>query len=504
MTYIGGQFRTARAEDGTPRLMTTRQSARPDGAAALPSPLTTPVASLDGWSALVLAAGPGTRMRSAVPKVLHPVAGVPMVRLVCDLLREAGCRDIVVIAPPAARDAIADAAAADRGDVRMAEQPEPRGTADAVRAARDGAGTGRNVLILNADMPLITVRTLREIAGRHLAASTALTFLTAYLHDPQGYDRIMRRNGKIQGVVAERDLGAAMRGAPEVNASLYAVDTGWLWGALDDLEPNDDGELALTSLIHRAVERGGVEAYQVVEAVEVQQINDRVQLARAERIMRDRIRERLMLDGVTLIDPPSTFVDVGVTVASDTTLFPGVHLLGRTSVGSECRIGPNAILRDTTVADRCEVGSSTLEESTIAAGVTIGPYCHLRPGATLEEDVHLGNYVEVKQSRIGRRTRIGHVAYIGDSDVGADVNIGAGSITVNYDGEVKHRTTIGDGAFIGSDTMLVAPVSVGPGARTAAGAVVTRDVPEGSLVMGVPARRRSAHERLPGERGDSA
>jgi bifunctional UDP-N-acetylglucosamine pyrophosphorylase / glucosamine-1-phosphate N-acetyltransferase len=218
----------------------------------------------------------------------------------------------------------------------------------------------------------------------------------------------------------------------------------------------------------------------------------------------DRIRERLMLDGVTLIDPPSTFVDAGVIVGADTTLYPGVHQLGQTSIGAGCRLGPNAILTDTVVGDACEIASSTLEGAVLADEVTIGPYCHLRPGVTLEHSVHLGNYVEVKASRIGRATQIGHFSYVGDSDVGSDVNIGAGSITVNYDGDVKHRTTIGDGAFIGSDTMLVAPISEGRGARTAAGAVVTRDVPDGALVVGVPARSRPGSDGSRDERGSPA
>ncbi len=462
-----------------------------NGARAVHAPLTAPVASLEGWSAIVLAGGPGTRMRSAVPKVLHSVAGVPMVRLACDLLRSAGCPDIVVVVGPAAHD---DIAAAVGEGVRLVVQDEPRGTAHAVLAARDAVGGNRNALLMNADMPLLTIRTLREIAGRHLAASTALTFLTAYLHDPAGYDRVLRRNGKIQGISPEDDLVAAMRGAPEVNAGLYAVDLSWLWPVLDTLEPNADEELELTGLIVPAVERGGVDAYQVTESVEVQQVNDRVQLALAERVMRDRIRERLMLDGVTLLDPPSTFVDAGVSVASDTTLYPGVHLLGSTSIGSGCQIGPNAIIRDSQIADRCEIGASTIEGAVIHEGVTIGPYCHLRPGTVLEQDVHLGNYVEVKAARIGARTQVGHFSYLGDADVGSGVNIGAGSVTVNYDGEVKHRTTIGDGAFIGSDTLLIAPISVGQRARTAAGAVVTRNVPDGAQVMGVPARVRSGDE----------
>ena len=209
------------------------------------------------------------------------------------------------------------------------------------------------------------------------------------------------------------------------------------------------------------------------------------------KIMRDRVRRRLMLGGATLTDPSTTYVDVGVSVGPDTTLMPAVHLLGKTSIGAGCRIGPNAVLRDVRVGDRCEIGGSTLEGATLADGVTVGPYCHVRPGTTLDADVHLGNYAEVKAAHIGARTRLGHFSYIGDADVGSDVNIGAGTVTCNYDGTDKHRTRIGDGAFIGSDSMLVAPVEVGAGARTAAGSVVTRDVPPGALAVGVPARVRT-------------
>ncbi|MDA1239552.1 MAG: bifunctional UDP-N-acetylglucosamine diphosphorylase/glucosamine-1-phosphate N-acetyltransferase GlmU [Chloroflexi bacterium] len=452
---------------------------------ALASPMTNPVASLKGWTAVVLAAGPGTRMRSAVPKVLHPVAGIAMVRLVCDLLREAGCERIVAVASPGTREAVGAACGA---DVDLVEQASPLGTGDAALAARDAVRPGGNVLIVHADMPLLTTRTLLEMAGRHVAVTHALTIMTAYLEDPRGYARVERRNGKVQGIVQESDLSAAMRGQPEVNAGLYAADVDWLWDHLAALPRSNRGEVGLADLIAAAVRDGGVEAYQVTEAAEVQQVNDRIGLANAERVLRDRIRRRLMLEGVTLVDPPSTFIDAGVRVAPDTTLLPGVHLLGNTTVGSGCRIGPNAVLRDMTVADRVEIDGSTLEGSTIAEGVTVGPYCHLRPGSVIGRDVHLGNYVEVKASSIGERTQVGHFSYIGDAEVGAGVNIGAGTITVNYDGVAKHRTVIGDGAFVGSDSLLVAPVRLGVGARTAAGAVVTSDVPDGALVMGVPAR----------------
>ena len=442
---------------------------------------------LDGWIAVVLAAGRGTRMRSSVPKVLHPVCGRPMVRLVLDTVREAGFRDVIVVTS-AADDAVARAL----GDsARVAVQPEPLGTGHAALVARAAAGEAPQVMILNADVPLLTVRTLRELAQRHEQSGAVLTFLTAYLDDPTGYGRVIRRDGRVAAVVEDSETDSATRGVPEVNAGLYAASTDWLWPALEGLQPGPRGERYLTSLVGVAVERDeSVRTHQVAESTEVQQVNTRAELARAEAMMRERIRRALMDGGVTLIDPATTYVDVGVRVGEDTTLLPGVHLLGDTAVGGGCRIGPNAVLRDMQVDDGCEIGGATLEGSTLAAAVSVGPYSHVRPGSRLDSGVYLGNYVEVKASAIGPRTQVGHFAYVGDAEVGADVNIGAGTVTCNFDGTDKHCTRIGDGAFIGSDSMLIAPVEVGAGARTAAGSVVTEDVAPGTLVMGAPARVR--------------
>ena len=442
--------------------------------------------------AVILAAGRGTRMRSALPKVLHPVAGRPMIRLVCDALSEAGFRELVLVTP----DADGPVARSAATGIRVATQPEPLGTGDAALAARPQVGEAPKVLIVNADLPLLTARTLREMAERHEASNQALTILTAHLDDPTGYGRVLRRNGRVRGIVEESETDAGTRGEPEVNAGLYAAEAAWLWPVLEQIESGPRGERYLTDIIALAVERGdGVQTCQVTESAEVQQVNTRLDLAHAEQVMRERMRRRLMLEGVTLIDPATTYVDVGAEVAPDTTLLPGVHLLGDTSIGSGCRIGPSAVLSDMRVGDGCEIGASTMKGSTLADGVTVGPYCHLRRGSTIEEDVHLGNYVEVKASRVGARTRVGHFCYIGDADVGEDVNIGAGVVTCNYDGQDKHLTRVGDRAFIGSDSMLVAPVVVGEGARTAAGAVVTHDVPPGALVVGVPARPREEHEQ---------
>jgi bifunctional N-acetylglucosamine-1-phosphate-uridyltransferase/glucosamine-1-phosphate-acetyltransferase GlmU-like protein len=375
------------------RLMTT-----PGGALSTNSP---PLASLEGWTAVVITAGPGDtaedRMRSALPKALHPVAGVPMVQLVCDTLREAGCTHITVLSTPASRDALAAVV----------------GGAEVIEGDPMADTTGRR-LVVRADMPLVNTDTLLRLAGQHTTSEPLIV--------------------------------------------------------LDALAASDSPEAL--------------------------QVNDRIDLATAEGILRDRTRRRLMLAGVTLVDPASTFIDATVEVGPDTTIQPGVHLLGHTTIGRDCRIGPNAVIRDSTIAANVEIGSSTIEEATIAEGVTIGPYCHLRPGAVLEADVHLGNYVEVKASRIGARAQVGHFSYIGDSDLGADVNFAAGSITANYDEatRIKSRTLIGDGASIGSGTVLVAPVRIGSGARTAAGSVVTHDVPDGALVQGVPARVRPGVE----------
>ena len=444
---------------------------------------------LQGWTAIVLAAGRGTRMRSKLPKVLHPVCGRPMAHLVCDTLEQAGIDRIVAVVADD-RDEVADAL---RERATIAVQSEPLGTGHAVLAAREAVGEAPRVLILYADLPLLTLRTLREITKRHVDTASILTFLTAFLEDPTGYGRIIRSNGRVQAIIEEVDTDERTRREREVNGGLYAAETAWLWPTLEAVEPGPKGERYLTDIMRMAVEaEERVQTYQVTESSEVQQVNTRLELSRAERVLRDRIRTRLMLDGVTLVDPEATYVDVGVTVDADTTLLPGVHLLGSTTIGSGCRVGPNAILKDATVADGCEIGGSTIEESTLATGVTVGPYCHLRPGSVIERDVHLGNYAEVKASRIGARTRVGHFSYIGDAEVGADVNIGAGTITANFDGQDKHPTRIGDGAFIGSDSMLVAPVTIGAGSRTSAGSVVTRDVPAGASAIGSPARIRSS------------
>ncbi len=447
------------------------------------------------WTAVVLAAGRGTRMRSSRPKVLHEVAGRPMLALVVEAARGAGLRRTVVVAAPESRAQLA--AAAGGGDperLRVAVQREQLGTGHAALCAREAAEGSEHVLLTYGDLPLLSASTLAGLMERHLSRGATLTFLTATLDDPTGYGRVRRREGRASGIVEERDADAATRAEREVNAGLYAARAEWLWPALAALEPAPRGEIYLTDLVGRAAAEGEcVETWQLRDPAEARQVNTRAELASAEQALRARVRRELMESGVTLVDPATTFVDVGVEVGPDTRLRPGVHLSGRTRVGAGCEIGPNAVLLDMEVGERCRIEGATLRSSTLRDDVEVGPYCVVRPGCVLGERVHLGSYAELKNTQVGAGSRIGHFSYVGDSEVGAEVNIGAGVVTANYDGERKHATRIGDGAFIGSDTTLVAPVTVGAGAYTAAGAVVVRDVAPGERVAGVPARvlRRS-------------
>ena len=452
-----------------------------------PGPNTSDSTSFGDWTAVILAAGRGTRMHSSLPKVLHPVAGIPMIRHVANAARQAGFGRIVLVLSPDA-DGIAEAAGP---DVVIATQTEPLGTGHAAFAAHQAAENSSHIAIINGDLPLLTADTLLEIANTHLETGALLSFATTNLDDPTGYGRVRRNHDRVQAIVEETEADEATRATSEVNVGIYVARASWLWSALKSLVPSTSGELYLTDIVAAAAADGEVATYQLPDTSEAQQVNDRIELAIAEMIMRDRVREHLMLSGVTLLDPATTYIDAEVEIAGDTTIFPGVHLLGRTIIGSGCRIGPSAVLRDSAVGDRTEIGSSTIEGAQIGDDVSIGPYCHLRPETVIERDVHLGNYVEVKASRIGQGTHIGHFSYVGDSQIGQAVNIGAGTVTANYDGVLKHRTEIGDGAFIGVNSVLIAPVVVGTGASTGAGSVVTRDIPPEAQVLGVPARIRS-------------
>jgi bifunctional UDP-N-acetylglucosamine pyrophosphorylase/glucosamine-1-phosphate N-acetyltransferase len=438
--------------------------------------------------AVVLAAGKGKRMVSSLPKVLHQICGRPMIAYVLDTLAQVGAGSPIVVVGHGGEQV--RTALGDR--TRYAVQAEQLGTGHAVMQAlpllEGHAGT---VLIVYGDVPFLRPETIDTLLAHHREQGAAATILTDLRDDPTGYGRVIRDGrGNVLRIVEETDASPEERGVREINAGMYAIESGALRDALHALEPaNAQGEYYLTDAVH-ALLRGGhtVAAVVASSSQEATGINSRVELARAEASMRAVLLEALMQAGVTVIDPQATYVHAGVRVGRDTILHPGTSLEGRTVIGDECAIGPNARLIDAEVGHRVIIVASTVEGSSVDEGTRIGPYSRLRPGTRLGRLVEVGNYAEIKNASVGDRTKVHHMSYLGDAVVGADVNIGAGTVTCNFDGRAKHRTIIEDHAFIGSDTMLIAPVTVGEGAVTGAGSVVKRDVPPGGVAVGVPAR----------------
>lgn len=441
------------------------------------------------WGAVVLAAGRGTRMRSRTPKVLHPVAGRPMLLHVTAAVAAAVAGPVVVVTPPGRPEF----AAALPSHCVAVPQVEPLGTGHALLQAHGSMPAGlHRVLVVNGDMPLLYPETLTRLMRAHEATGASVSIVTCRRGDPAGLGRVVRGpSGAVAGVIEEREAGDAQRALDETNEGVYGFTLPWAWEALAALTRHDGGEYYITDLVTAALADGrSVEAVPAADEWETRGVNDRLQLAAAEAAMRQRIRAAHMLAGVTIMDPPSTFIDAGVTIGEDTVVLPNTHIGEGSVIGRDCRLGPGTVILGSHVGDGCTIASSVIERSVLEPGVEVGPFSHLRTGSYIETGVHLGNYVEVKNSRIGRRSQVGHFSYLGDATLGSHVNIGAGTITCNYDGEAKHETHIGDHVFIGSDTMLVAPVRVGHHAATGAGAVVTRDVADGSLVTGVPAKPR--------------
>ncbi|HKZ82679.1 MAG TPA: bifunctional UDP-N-acetylglucosamine diphosphorylase/glucosamine-1-phosphate N-acetyltransferase GlmU [Anaerolineae bacterium] len=436
---------------------------------------------------IILAAGQGTRMKSELPKVLHPVAGRSMVSYVIDTAVALGDeRPTLVVGYRADQ---VRAAIGDR--VEYVDQPEQLGTGHAVMQAR-GALEGRSdvVLVLYGDTPFVSAETLRAMLDEHAGHDAAITLLTFRPPDPLRYGRIVRSgSGRVVNIVEFKEATPEQLTLREVNSGILCFEAGWLWPHLNQLQPkHGHGEYYLTDLVALAAAEVKTIATREATTEEVGGIDDRVRLAWAERLMRERIAERLMLSGVTIVDPSNSTISAEATIEPDTTIYPGSHVEGATHIGRGCHIGPNTIVRDSVIGERCRIESSVVEGATLEGDVRVGPFAHLRSGAYLERGVECGNFAEVKNSRLGAGTKQHHFSYLGDATLGRKVNVGAGAITCNYDGAKKHHTDIGDGAFIGSDTMLVAPVRVGAGSQTGAGSVVTRDVADGELVYGVPAR----------------
>jgi len=451
-------------------------------------------------SVVVLAAGEGKRFHSSTPKPLHKVAGRALLWHV--LAAAAGLRaDNTVVVVGRGSDEVREAVEGfSLGPVAFAVQRELRGTGDAVAAALPVLPAEGDVLVLYGDAPLLTLATLEQLLATHRELGVDATFLTCKMRDPTGYGRVLRAaDGALLGVVEQRDATVEQRAIDEVNAGLYVFRRGVLDGLAKLEADNDQGECYLPDLVPLVLAAGGRVATCRGAEDEVRGVNDRVELAAAGAALRRRMLEALMTAGVTVVDPATTYVDVDVEVGQDTVLAPLTFLEAGTRVGARCSIGPNVRLSDCTVDDGAQVTQAVAVRAHVGAGALVGPFAYLRPGADLAPGSKVGTYVEVKQSRVGPGSKVPHLTYVGDADIGAGVNVGAGTVFVNYDGVAKHHITVGDGAFIGSDTMLVAPLEVGQGAQTAAGSTITRDVPADALaieraeqrtVEGYGARRR--------------
>jgi bifunctional UDP-N-acetylglucosamine pyrophosphorylase / glucosamine-1-phosphate N-acetyltransferase len=432
---------------------------------------------------VVLAAGKGTRMKSAVPKVLHPAAGLPLIEHVLRTADRVNPASVVLVLGHQA--AVVQGALTHRPGLRFVIQEPQLGTGHALLQAEPALeGATGTVVLLSGDVPLLKAATLQRLADRHHDAGAAATVLTAVVEDPAGYGRIRRQAGQITAVVEHRDASPEERQIREVNSGVYAFDIRPLFGALREIgSANAQGEYYLPDLVKIYRQRGlTVETVILEEAVEVLGVNSRMELAEVGALMKTARNEALMAEGVTIVDPATAYIGPDVTIGADTVIHPNVQLEGSTRIGSRCEIQSGVRIVNSTIGDDVFVNNCCLiVASSVDRGARIGPFAHIRPESRIGEDAHIGNFVELKKTTFGRGSKASHLTYLGDATVGDGVNVGAGTITCNYDGRAKHRTTIEDGAFIGSDSQLIAPVRVGKGAYVAAGSSITTDVPPGAL-----------------------
>ncbi|OGW59414.1 MAG: UDP-N-acetylglucosamine diphosphorylase/glucosamine-1-phosphate N-acetyltransferase [Nitrospirae bacterium RIFCSPHIGHO2_02_FULL_42_12] len=424
-------------------------------------------------------------MKSGLAKVLHPVAGIPMILYPVKVAEEISSERIIVVVGHQA-DRVKDVLSG--RDVEIVQQVEQKGTADAVRLAMDSLKGYKGMLVvLCGDVPLITPKTISGLISAHRDRGAIMTVLTTEVEDPSGYGRIVRSSdGSILRIVEERDADNEIKKIKEIHSGTYVFDSLFLSEVLREIKSeNAQREFYLTDSIETGLKKGfKVYAYKTIEREEIIGINSRNELAMADIIMRRRINNRHMLNGVTMINPDNTYVGMDVSIGQDVTIYPGATIEGNTTIGSRSVIYPNSRIVNSQIGSDVNIkDSSVIEDSRIGDGSQVGPFAHLRPGTILDKNVRIGNYVELKKAFMGEGSKANHLTYLGDAEIGSDVNIGAGTITCNYDGKKKHRTTIGDGVFVGSDVQFVAPVKIGEGAFIAAGSTVTKDVPPGSLAI---------------------
>ncbi|WP_285891408.1 bifunctional UDP-N-acetylglucosamine diphosphorylase/glucosamine-1-phosphate N-acetyltransferase GlmU [Paenibacillus pasadenensis] len=441
--------------------------------------------------AVVLAAGQGKRMKSKLYKVLHPVCGKPMVGHVMDTVEKAACEEIVVVTGHGA----AQVQSFLEGRAKFVLQEQQLGTGHAVQQAEALlSGKEGTTIVICGDTPLVTAETIESMLELHESSGAAATVLTAEFTDPTGYGRVVRgAEGAVERIVEQKDCSPAEAAVQEINTGTYCFDNRKLFEALARVtNDNAQGEYYLTDVIGIFVSAGeSVQAYCTSDLAEAIGVNDRIALGEAERLMRERIVRRHQINGVTFIDTTAAYIEAEVEIGADTVIYPGTVLRGATVIGEDCVIGPQADIKDSVIGNGVAVRYSTIDKSEAGEGTSIGPYANLRPGSKLGKDCKIGDFVELKNAVIGDESKVSHLSYVGDAEVGSGVNIGCGAITVNYDGFNKAKTVIGNDAFIGSNVNLIAPVNIGDGAYVVAGSTVTHDVPGGDLAI---ARERQVNK----------
>ncbi|MCY8031871.1 bifunctional UDP-N-acetylglucosamine diphosphorylase/glucosamine-1-phosphate N-acetyltransferase GlmU [Bacillus inaquosorum] len=438
---------------------------------------------MDKRFAVVLAAGQGTRMKSKLYKVLHPVCGKPMVEHVVDEALKLSLSKLVTIVGHGAEEVKKQLS--DKSEYAL--QAEQLGTAHAVKQAQPFLADEKGVtIVICGDTPLLTAETMEQMLKEHTQREAKATILTAVAEDPTGYGRIIRgENGAVQKIVEHKDASEEERLVTEINTGTYCFDNEALFRAID-LVSNDNaqGEYYLPDVIEILKNEGEtVAAYQTGNFQETLGVNDRVALSQAEQFMKERINKRHMQNGVTLIDPMNTYISPDAVIGSDTVIYPGTVIKGEVQIGEDTIIGPHTEIMNSSIGSRTVIKQSVVNHSKVGNDVNIGPFAHIRPDSVIGNEVKIGNFVEIKKTQFGDRSKASHLSYVGDAEVGTDVNLGCGSITVNYDGKNKYLTKIEDGAFIGCNSNLVAPVTVGEGAYVAAGSTVTEDVPGKALAI---------------------
>ena len=431
---------------------------------------------------LILAAGKGTRMKSSKPKVLHKVNGVPMLKSVVNVLENIGNEKNIFILGHKKEDVLAE-----MGNIDYVVQKEQLGTGHAILIAKDKIKENKqDVLITCGDTPLLKEETLQNLKNVFNEKNLDCIVLSCKVKNPFGYGRIIKENGKISNIVEEKEATEDEKKIDEINTGVYIFKYESLLYAIDKIDNNNSkGEYYLTDAIKiLSNENYNVDSFQIEDEDEILGVNSKVQLAEANKILRNRKNIELMDNGVILIDPNTTYIENGVEIGQDTIIYPNVTIQGNTKIGKDCEILGNSRIENSKIGDNVKIEASIVEQSIIEAGATVGPFAHLRPKAHLKGTVHVGNFVEIKNAVLEKGVKTGHLTYIGDAQVGEDTNIGAGTITCNYDGKNKHKTKIGKNSFVGSNSIIVAPVEIGNKAFTAAGSVITKNVPDEALAFG--------------------